>query len=215
MGLFITFEGIEGCGKTTQIKMVGKYLDNRNISYIITEEPGGSSLGLKIREILLNKSSFEICAESELFLFSAARAQHVKEVILPALEGGEIVLCDRFFDATIAYQGSGRELDMNFIRQINAISAGHLKPDMTFLFDIPVEIGLKRAMGRISRIKNAPREDRFESEKIEFHKKVREGYLSLAKSEPERFRVIDGTKDILTVHREVCSQVVALIDGRG
>lgn len=210
MGLFITFEGIEGCGKTTQIKMVGEYLDNRNISYIITEEPGGSSLGLKIREILLNKSSFEICAESELFLFSAARAQHVKEVILPALEGGGIVLCDRFFDATIAYQGSGRELDMNFIRQINAISAGHLKPDMTFLFDIPVEIGLKRAMGRISRIKNAPREDRFESEKIEFHKKVRESYLSLAKSEPERFRVIDGTRDIREVHREVCSQIAAL-----
>lgn len=214
MGLFITFEGIEGCGKTTQIKMGGKYLSNKNIPFIITEEPGGTPLGLKIREILLNKHSFEICAESEVFLFSAARAQHVKDVILPALKEKKVVLCDRFSDATIAYQGFGRGLNINFIQQINETSTGQLKPDMTLLFDTPVEVGLKRATDRISRLKAVSREDRFEREEIEFHKKVKEGYLSLAGSEPERFRIIDGTKNILEVHREVCSQISTLINGR-
>jgi len=213
MGLFITFEGIEGCGKTTQIKMGGKYLNSKNIPFIITEEPGGVSLGLAIREILLNESSFSICAESEVFLFSAARAQHVKDIILPALKTNKWVLCDRFSDATIAYQGFGRGLDIAFIRQINTISAGHLKPDMTFLFDTPVEIGLKRAVERISQIKDSSKEDRFEREELNFHKKVREGYLSLARSEPERFRIIDGSKDISTVHREVCQQIATLISG--
>ena len=214
MGLFITFEGIEGCGKTTQIRMSGKHLNSGNIPFIITEEPGGTSLGLMIRRMLLNECSFEICAESEVFLFSAARAQHVKDIILPALEEKKVVLCDRFFDATIAYQGFGRGLDVDFIRQINAISSGQLKPDMTFLFDVPVEVGLKRAMERISRAKNVLREDRFEMEDIDFHKKVREGYLFLARSEPERFRLIDGSNDVLAVHHEVCSQISALIEER-
>ncbi|MDO9529904.1 MAG: dTMP kinase [Syntrophales bacterium] len=215
MGFFITFEGIEGCGKTTQIKMGGEYLSSKNIPFIITEEPGGVPLGLEIRKLLLNESSFEICAESEVFLFSAARAQHVRDVILPTLKEKKFVLCDRFSDATIAYQGFGRGLDVHFIQKINETSTGRLKPDMTLLFDTPVEIGLKRAMKRISRIEGVSREDRFEREELIFHKKVREGYLSLARNEPERFRIIDGTKSIDEVHREVCSHMATLIDGRG
>ncbi len=211
MGKFITFEGIEGCGKTTQIKMVGKYLSSRNIPFTITKEPGGVPLGLKIRKILLNECSFEICAEAEVFLFSAARAQHVRDIILPALREKKVVLCDRFFDATIAYQGFGRGFDIGLIRQINAISTGQLKPDMTFLFDIPVEVGLQRAMKRISRVKNVSKEDRFEKEEIKFHERVRKGYFFLVRSEPERFRIIDGSKDILAVHREVSSQILTLI----
>ncbi|TSA55025.1 MAG: dTMP kinase [Planctomycetaceae bacterium] len=215
MGFFITFEGIEGCGKTTQIKMGGEYLSSKNIPFIITEEPGGIPLGLEIRKILLNESSFAICAESEVFLFSAARAQHVRDVILPTLKEKKIVLCDRFSDATIAYQGFGRGLDVPFIQKINETSTGRLKPDMTLLFDTPVEVGLKRAMKRISRLEGVSREDRFEREALNFHEKVREGYLSLARNEPERFRIIDGTKSIDEVHREVCSHISALIDGRG
>ena len=129
-------------------------------------------------------------------------------------EKEKVVLCDRFSDATIAYQGFGRGLNINFIQQINETSTGQLKPDMTFLFDTPVEVGLKRATNRISRLKTISREDRFEGEELNFHKKVKEGYLSLAGSEPERFRIIDGTKSILEVHREVCSQISTLINGR-
>lgn len=215
MGFFITFEGIEGCGKTTQIKMAGEYLSSKNIPFIITEEPGGVPLGLEIRKILLNESSFEICAESEVFLFSAARAQHVRDVILPNLKEKKIVLCDRFSDATIAYQSFGRGLDLHFIEKINETSTGRLKPDMTFFFDTPVEVGLKRAMKRISRLEGVSREDRFERQELIFHNRVRDGYLSIARNEPERFRIIDGTKSIDEVHREVCSHISTLIDGRG
>jgi dTMP kinase len=215
MGFFITFEGIEGCGKTTQIKMGGEYLSSKHIPFIITEEPGGVPLGLEIRKILLNESSFAICAESEVFLFSAARAQHVRDVILPTLKENKVVLCDRFSDATIAYQGFGRGLDIHFIQKINETSTGQLKPDMTLLFDTPVEVGLQRAMERISLFEGASKEDRFEREEIKFHEKVRAGYLSLARNEPERFRIIDGTKSIDEVHREVCSHISTLIDRRG
>lgn len=215
MGFFITFEGIEGCGKTTQIKMAGEYLSSKHIPFIITEEPGGVPLGLEIRKILLNESSFAICAESEVFLFSAARSQHVRDVILPTLKENKIVLCDRFSDATIAYQGFGRGLDIHFIQKINETSTGKLKPDMTLLFDAPVEVGLKRALRRISRFEGVSKEDRFEREDLIFHEKVRGGYLSLARNEPERFKIIDGTKSIDEVHREVCSHISTLIYGRG
>lgn len=212
MGSFITFEGIEGCGKTTQIKLAGEYLKKRNIPFIRTEEPGGSPLGMEIRKILLNDCSFKICVESEVFLFSADRAQHVKDIILPALKEGKWVLCDRFCDATIAYQGFGRGFDIDFIRGINAVSTGQLKPDMTFLFDVPVSVGLRRAMKRISRVRDAHKEDRFEKEEREFHEKVRKGYLSLAGSESERFRIVDGSKDISEVHRKVCRVISSLIN---
>lgn len=208
MGQFITFEGIEGCGKTTQIKRAGEYLKQRRIPFIITEEPGGTPIGRKIREILLNKDSLgEINRETELLLFSAARSQHVRDVIIPALKECTLVLCDRFYDATLAYQGYGRGLDIDFIRAMNVFSTANVKPALTFLLDLPVEIGLKRAMNRISRIKDGRAEDRFEREDMEFHKRVRTAYLALAEQDKNRFRVINSAQDIETVHQEICSHL--------
>lgn len=204
MGLFITFEGPEGSGKTTQIKKAGEYLQGKDVPYIITEEPGGTKLGNELRKLLLNKSSLRIIGKSELLLFAAARAQHVEEVILPATKRGTVVLCDRFSDATIAYQGFGRGLGIDDVRWINGYASQYLKPDMTLFFDIPVELGLTRAMERISRIVDSHAEDRFEREDVEFHRRVREGYRVLIKKDPARFRVIDASKDVEQVHRDVC-----------
>jgi len=213
MGKFISFEGIEGCGKSTQIKLAGDYLKWRHIPSLTTEEPGGSAIGRRIRKILLNKDpDEEICKETELLLFSAARAQHVKVVIIPALAEDTVVLCDRYYDATIAYQGFGRGLDMDFIKILNDFSSARLKPGLTLLFDLPVEIGLKRAMDRISRIKEDAAEDRFEREDLDFHRKVKDGYLFLARQDYKRFRIIDSSRDIETVHREVCVHLSAFIE---
>jgi len=209
---FITFEGIEGCGKTTQLELAGSFLRQRGIPFVATAEPGGTPLGRRIRKILLNKMpDEEIFTEAEILLFSAARVQHVRQIILPALKDGKIVLCDRFHDATIAYQGFGRGEDIRFINEINNYSSSGLKPGMTFLFDLPVEVGLKRAMDRISRLKeeskDAVLEDRFEQENFEFHQRVREGYLDLAKNEPERFIIIDAGLDIQMIHRQICDLI--------
>jgi dTMP kinase len=213
MGQFITFEGIEGCGKTTQIKRAGEYLKQSCVPFIITEEPGGTPLGRKIREILLNKGSLgEINSEAELLLFLAARSQHVRDVIIPALKEGTVVLCDRFYHATLAYQGFGRGLDVDIIRVINDFSSANLKPGLTILLDLPVEVGLKRAMNRISRIKEGSAEDRFEREDFEFHRRVRAGYLFLAEQDKKQFRVINSTRDIETVHQEICSHLSLFIN---
>jgi dTMP kinase len=211
MGKFVTFEGGEGSGKTTQIKLAADWLKERGIPVLSTAEPGGTPLGRKIREILLNRGSWTIGAEAELLLFAAARAQNVRETILPALEAGRWVLCDRFSDATLAYQGFGRGLDAGFIRTLNAFSAQALKPDLTFLFDLPVEAGLARAKKRTAGIRPEAAEDRFEREERTFHGRIREGYLSLTAEEPERFRIINGAADVETVRREVCRHLTALL----
>jgi dTMP kinase len=233
MGKFVTFEGGEGSGKTTQIKLAADWLRERGIPVLETAEPGGTPLGRKIREILLNRGSCAIGAEAELLLFAADRAQHVRETILPALAEGQWVLCDRFADATLAYQGFGRRLDAAFIRTLNDFSTCSLKPDLTLLFDLPVEAGLERAKKRTAGIKPKAAEDRFEREDKElyksirdgrqtqlllpyfksflFHGRIREGYLSLAAEEPERFRIINGAADIETVRREVCHHLTALL----
>lgn len=192
MGLFVTFEGIEGSGKTTQIRLAGDYLGRRGIPFLITEEPGGTALGMRLRELLLNREPCDICPEAELLLFAAARAQHVREVITPALAAGKMVLCDRFADATVVYQGYARGLDMEAIAFLNSIAAAGRQPDLTLLFDLPVEAGLRRAQARIAQLAGEPREDRFEAEDLSFHIKVREGYLLLAHKNTERFRVIDA-----------------------
>jgi dTMP kinase len=216
MERFITFEGIEGCGKTTQVKLAGSFLRQHRIPFVMTEEPGGTPMGRRIRKILLNKAPDEdICTEAEILLFSAARAQHVKRVILPALKEGNLVLCDRFSDATVAYQGFGRGADIPFLKEIIAHSSPGLKPGMTILFDLPVETGLQRALERISLLKEASKEtmleDRFEREDVEFHRRVREGYLNLAKAEPKRFRIIDSTDGIQMIHRQVCGLISKFI----
>jgi dTMP kinase len=211
MRRFITFEGIEGCGKTTQIRLAEAWLQERGIPVLATAEPGGTPLGRKIREILLNRGSCAIGAEAELLLFAAARAQHVRETILSALKAGRWVLCDRFSDATSAYQGFGRGLDVAFIRTLNDFSTCSLKPDLTLLFDLPVEAGLERAKKRAAGGRPEAAEDRFEREERTFHGRIREGYLSLAAEEPERFRIINGEADVETVRREVCRHLTALL----
>jgi len=211
MTRFVTFEGIEGCGKTTQIKLAAAWLAERGIPVLATAEPGGTPLGLKIREVLLNRGSWKIDAEAELLLFAAARAQHVRQAILPALRAGQWVLCDRFADATLAYQGFGRGLDAGFIRTLNDFSALSLSPDRTLLFDLPVEAGLARAEKRTAGVWAEAAEDRFEREDRAFHGRIRDGYLNLAAGEPERFRIIDGAADVETVHREVCLRLAELL----
>jgi dTMP kinase len=200
---FITFDGIEGCGKTTQLRLAEAWLRARGLPVLATAEPGGAALGLKIREILLNRNSFRIGPEAELLLFNAARAQHVAETILPALQSGSWVLCDRFTDATVAYQGFGRGIDLQIIQTINAFSSQGLKPALTVLFDLPVETGLARARKRASNGHPEKAEDRFEQEDIHFHNLVRNGYLRLAAESPKRFCIVDATGSPEAIEEEI------------
>ena len=201
MGLFITFEGIEGCGKTTQINLLADLLSELNLPFITTREPGGSSIGKKIRGILLDTENKDITSKAELLLYAADRTQHVKTVILPALKGGKTVLCDRFYDATTAYQGKGRGLDTKLIEDLNLIASDGLKPDLTFLIDCPVEIGIERAVKRSSG--ESPDEMRFEKEALTFHRKVKAGYKEIAEAEPQRVAIINGNRQIEDVHQEI------------
>lgn len=207
LGVFITFEGIEGCGKTTQIGMLKEYLESKNYPVLMTREPGGTGLGERIRAILLNSSSEIIAPLAEFFLYEACRAQILEEVIKPALKNNKIVLCDRFADSTIAYQGYGKGLDLDAVKEINKLAAGAVIPDLTFIIDCEVDAGLKRAWARINSAKTKNKEDRFEKEDIEFHKRVRDGYLKVAAAEPDRIKVINGTHDIDTIHKEICGIV--------
>lgn len=201
MGLFITFEGIEGCGKTTQINLLADLLSELNLPFITTREPGGSSIGKKIRGILLDTENKDITSKAELLLYAADRTQHVETVILPALKGGKTVLCDRFYDATTAYQGKGRGLDTKLIEDLNLIASDGLKPDLTFLIDCPVEIGIERAVKRSSG--ESPDEMRFEKEALTFHRKVKAGYKEIAEAEPQRVAIVNGNRQVEDVHKEI------------
>ncbi len=192
--MFITFEGIEGSGKTTQINHILNYLKDKGYDCIGTREPGDTAIGKKIRAILLNPDHDELVPQAELFLYAADRAQHISERILPALADGKVVVCDRFFDATTAYQGYARGLDIELINQINRIVLGSLIPDITILFDLLPEVGLKRAWTQIDDGGRDNDETRFENEKKSFHEKVRNGYLKLAGQEPDRLTIIDASK---------------------
>lgn len=192
-GLFITFEGTDGCGKTTQIEMLKDYFEKQGRTVLLTREPGAKGLGTKLREILLNYDG-EVSPVCESFLFLADRAQHVDTIIKPAVARGEIVLCDRHTDSTVAYQGYGRELDIEQIKMLNNIATSGLKPDLTFIFDIDIDTAQKRV---------GKNKDRIESAGIEFFKRVRNGYLEIAKQEPERVKVLDGSKSIETIHNEL------------
>lgn len=207
LGIFITFEGIEGCGKTTQIGMLKEYLESKNYPVIMTREPGGTGLGESIRAILLNSSSEKIAPLAELFLYESCRAQIIEDIIKPALKNGKIVLCDRFADSTTAYQGYGKGLDLDAVKEINKLAAGTVIPDLTFIIDCDVDAGLKRAWARINSAKTKNKEDRFEREDIEFHKSVRDGYLKIASAEHERIKVINGDRDIEAIHKEICGIV--------
>jgi dTMP kinase len=213
MGCFITFEGIEGCGKTTQLDMLKRTLSHLSPLCLFTAEPGGTPLGVEIRKILLSSSSLAISGQAELFLFSAARFQHMQDVIIPALDVGGIVFCDRFTDATIAYQGYGRKIGLSFIEAINSFATLGRKPDLTILFDVPPEVSLNRAITRISRkSKKQPAEDRFEREDLAFHQAVRDGYLMLAKKDPQRIRIVNADRTIEAIHHEVIDILKPFLD---
>ena len=179
---------------------------------MVTGEPGGTPLGGELRKILLDKTALALSGRAELLLFAADRAQHVEEVIAPAMEKGKVVLCDRFSDATLAYQGYGRGEDIQYVRSLCDFASRSLKPDLTFLFDISADAGLARITDRARTAGDVPREDRFERERLEFHRIVRDGYLALARGEPDRFRVIDASRDIDAVHRDVRTHLAAFIE---
>lgn len=192
-GLFITFEGVDGCGKTTQINLLAQYLKEKGYEVLLTREPGGKGLGEKLREILLNYDG-EVSDRCESFLFLADRAQHIDVIVNPAVEQGKIVLCDRHTDSTVAYQGYGRGLDIDTINSLNNLATNGKRPDLTFVFDIDTETSMKRV---------GKNQDRMESAGIEFQTKVRNGYLKIANQEPERVKVIDSTKSIEEIHKQV------------
>ena len=192
-GLFVTFEGVDGCGKTTQIELLNKYLQSKGFKTLLTREPGAKGLGEKVREILLNYDG-EVSPRCESFLFLADRAQNADCIIKPAIKNGVIVLCDRHTDSTIAYQGYGRGVNIDELKSLNDMAVGGLKPDLTFVFDIDAETSMQRV---------GSEKDRMESAGFEFFEKVRKGYLDIAKQEPERVKVIDSTKPIEQIHKEV------------
>ncbi len=189
--MFITLEGIEGCGKTTQVKRLAKKLKGLGISLITTLEPGGTRIGKHIRKILLDSRNKNLSPLTELILYAADRAQHVAELIRPALDQGKWVICDRFFDATVVYQGFARGQDMNLIQTLNAQVTQGIQPDITFLLDCPVDMGLSRALARNER-QSQKGQDRFEREALDFHRAVRQGYLDLAGKNQDRFVVVDA-----------------------
>lgn len=211
-GLFITFEGTEGCGKSTQAKLLEKYLKGLGKKVISSLEPGGTKTGRQIRNLLLSTQEL-LSQNAELFLFAADRAQHVEEIINPALDAGSVVVCDRFIDSTVAYQIGGRKLPEELVRYLNAVSSGGLLPDITFLLDLSPAVGLPRAIaasnldgGKIKKV------DRFEKEKIAFHEEVRKAYLQIAAGDPGRVKVISTEKqDINTVHEEIKRKIKEMI----
>jgi dTMP kinase len=194
-GAFITLEGPEGAGKTTQLKLVSKKLESLDCKHIVTRDPGGTALGKQIRRILLNPEN-PVQPIAELLLYQADRAQNVAEVIRPALEAGFVVFCDRYIDSTIAYQGYGRGLSFELIAQLNEVSTAGLMPELTILFDLESEEGLGR--------RHPGSHDRLEQEALEFHQKVRRGYLELAEREPARWRLIDAAKPLTVVQAAFC-----------
>lgn len=194
--MFITFEGIEGSGKSTALRAVAERLRELGHGVLATREPGGSQLGGVLRKILLDVATTNLATEAELFLYLADRAQHVREHILPALEEDMIVLCDRFADSTVVYQGFGRGVDLEKLHYCNDVAVGGLWPDLTLLLDVAPEIGLKRAISRNMEEAKAQREGRFEAESLDFHTRVRDGYLQWAVRHPDRFRVVDASRPL-------------------
>jgi len=197
-------EGIEGVGKSTNMAFVQQYLEAKNIPLVLSREPGGTALGEKIRELLLDHRNQSMADDTELLLMFAARAQHLNELILPALEQGKWVLCDRFTDATYAYQGGGRGISAARIAQLEEWVQGELRPDVTLLLDAPTDIGLARAAGREQAA------DRFEREKQAFFEKVRNCYLEMARAQPQRYRIIDASQSLDQVTMQLRNVMDAL-----
>jgi dTMP kinase len=197
-GKFITIEGSEGVGKTTNMAFIKGWLEAKKLSYISTREPGGTPLAEQVRELLLAPRAELVCSASELLLMFAGRAQHIDQVIEPALAGGRWILCDRFTDATYAYQGAGRKMGSDLIAELEILVQGSLRPDLTLILDIPVDIGLKRASARSD-------PDRFELEQVEFFERVRRGYLGIAEQDPDRCKLIDASQSLEQVQSQIAN----------
>jgi dTMP kinase len=200
-GRFVSFEGIEGCGKTTQIALLSDVLKQRGVLHSVTREPGGTAVGEGIRKILLHSETIHLTAIAELLLFYASRSQNILEKIEPSLERGEVVICDRFYHASMAYQGYGRGIPLEFIEKLTDLVCGERRPEITLLLDIDPETGLSRARARNGQ--RVEDEGRFELEDLAFYTRVRNGYLDLAAREPHRIRVIPANRSIQEVHRDV------------
>jgi len=197
-GLFITLEGPEGSGKSTIIKLLEEYLSEMNIEFISTREPGGIEISEQIREIILNKNNITMDSRTEALLYAAARRQHLTERVIPALEKNKVVICDRFVDSSLAYQGYARGIGMNQVMEINKFAIDKYMPDLTIYLDIDPKLGLERIA------KNKDREvNRLDLEKLDFHKRVREGYMILLKENPDRIKLVDASKDILEVFANI------------
>jgi dTMP kinase len=205
-GLFLSFEGGEGSGKSLQARGLAQTLTERGREVVLTREPGGTAAGERIRDILLHAREIPLSPEAQVLLFSSARAELVREVIRPALDGGKIVIADRFFDSTTAYQGHGHGVPIEAIREVTALAVGGLVPDRTFLLDVPVDVGRARS-GR----RPEARWDRFEADVPDFHVRVREGYLRLAAAEPRRFVVIAADRDEDAIAGDIRREVDALL----
>lgn len=202
-GILISFEGSEGSGKSTQIGMLAERLEKANREVVLTREPGGTPLGEEIRHLLKHADAgFGMCPETELLLFAASRAQLVRELILPSLEAGKVILCDRFLDSTTVYQGVARQLSQDPVQTINDFAVGEAMPDLTVIVDVPAEIGMQRIRRRVSDLP-----DRMEQENIEFYQQVRQGYLILAENMPERFFVVDGTQSVDAVNKQIWAEL--------
>lgn len=200
-GLFITLEGADGCGKTTQLNLLKEYLTSKGYEIVVTREPGGKGLGEKLREILLNYDG-EVSDRCEAFLYLADRAQNIDTIIKPAINSGKIVLCDRHTDSSVAYQGYGREQNIDNINMLNELAVNGVHPDLTIVFDIDTETSMARV---------GAEKDRLESAGIEFHKRVRNGYLEIAKNNPQRIKVVDASQTIEDVQRDVIKIVEGVL----
>jgi len=210
-GVFVTIEGIEGSGKSTQARLLAEYLRAAHLPVIETREPGGTEIGEMIRGVLLSTSADALSAQTELLLMLACRADHVERIVKPALDRGDIVCSDRYADATIVYQGFGREMDLELLRKLNEVATGGLMPDLTLLLDLDVETGLQRVAQR-SGMNNT---DRFERETLAFHKRVREGYLQVASDEPDRVKVVHADASIEVVQERIRAIVQQFLSQAG
>ena len=204
----MTFEGIEGSGKTTQVELLYKYLQERGYQVVRTREPGGTALGEALRKVLLQKD-LHVLPLSELLIFMAVRSQHMEEVITPALARGAVVVCDRFVDATYAYQGYGRGVDLGIIATLNRLVTKGVTPNLTILLDCEVDVGLAR------KLVHNPRLDRFEQEEAAFHEQIKRGYLKLVEEDEKRFYVINGKRDIEATHIAIRDRVERLLESHG
>ena len=215
-GTFITFEGIDGSGKSTQLRLLNNFLRARGCNALVTREPGGTTLGLRLREALLDAME-EVDPLTELLVFAADRAQHVRRKLLPALESGAVVISDRYADATVAYQGAGRGFPPELISQIVQLATGGLKPELTLLFDVSIDESTSRTTRRSSSKNPGARSarDRLDIETAEFHARVRDAYLRLANAEPERFKVIDTSGPVEQTHHRVKQVIVPFLSKKG